>query len=157
MSRQEADALAAAIGQHFGEAIFPRSRSTRNAGTAISRMRLDLATTPLSVAIGRDIEPLMPQGDDALRFRSLLNELQMLLFEHPVNQAREARGELPINSLWLWGGGHKRPAPSSQHCRFMRVIARPVRWPHFAAQQVHPLPAQLDNTLLETEAISAAG
>ena len=38
-------------------------------------------------------------------FRTQLNELQMLLFEHPVNQAREARGELTVNSLWLWGGG----------------------------------------------------
>jgi hypothetical protein len=28
-----------------------------------------------------------------------------LLHEHPVNQAREARGDLPVNSLWLWGGG----------------------------------------------------
>ena len=40
-----------------------------------------------------------------MRFRAELNELQMLLHEHPVNQAREARGELPVNSLWLWGGG----------------------------------------------------
>ena len=29
----------------------------------------------------------------------------MVLHEHPVNEAREARGELPINSLWLWGAG----------------------------------------------------
>ena len=29
----------------------------------------------------------------------------MLLHEHPVNQTRESRGELTINSIWLWGGG----------------------------------------------------
>jgi hypothetical protein len=35
----------------------------------------------------------------------MMNELQMLLHDHPVNIAREARGEPAINSLWFWGGG----------------------------------------------------
>jgi hypothetical protein len=35
----------------------------------------------------------------------VLNEIQMLLYTHPVNDEREARGELPVNSVWLWGGG----------------------------------------------------
>jgi hypothetical protein len=34
-----------------------------------------------------------------------MNELQMLLHDHPVNQAREERGEPVINSLWFWGNG----------------------------------------------------
>ena len=29
----------------------------------------------------------------------------MLFYEHAVNQAREMRGEFPVNSVWLWGGG----------------------------------------------------
>ena len=29
----------------------------------------------------------------------------MLLFAHPLNEVREARGESPINSVWFWGGG----------------------------------------------------
>jgi hypothetical protein len=29
----------------------------------------------------------------------------MLLHEHPVNQARESRGELAVNSVWLYGEG----------------------------------------------------
>ena len=33
------------------------------------------------------------------------NEIQMLLFEHPVNVAREAAGRALVNSVWLWGGG----------------------------------------------------
>ena len=36
----------------------------------------------------------------------------MLLHTHPVNQAREERGVLPVNSIWLWGGG-VLPQPSS--------------------------------------------
>ena len=29
----------------------------------------------------------------------------MLLHEHPVNAAREARGHPALNSVWFWGGG----------------------------------------------------
>ena len=29
----------------------------------------------------------------------------MLFHEHPVNAAREARGEPVMNSIWFWGGG----------------------------------------------------
>ena len=104
LSRPEADALAFSISAHFGAAFSPQPLHP-----ARWYLRLDqvprLRTTPLSLAVGRDIDPLLPQGEDAMLFRTQLNELQMLLFEHPVNQSREARGELPVNSLWLWGGG----------------------------------------------------
>ncbi|HSC98716.1 MAG TPA: hypothetical protein VLI21_07425, partial [Casimicrobiaceae bacterium] len=33
------------------------------------------------------------------------NEIQMLLHEHPVNAAREARSEPPVTGIWFWGGG----------------------------------------------------
>ena len=36
---------------------------------------------------------------------ALLTEIQMALHAHPVNAAREARGEPVVNSVWLWGGG----------------------------------------------------
>lgn len=35
----------------------------------------------------------------------LLGELQMLLHEHPVNQAREAAGLWPVNAIWIDGAG----------------------------------------------------
>lgn len=36
---------------------------------------------------------------------ALLTEIQMVLHAHPLNEAREARGLPPVNSLWLWGAG----------------------------------------------------
>ena len=104
LTQPEADALARSISDHFGATFSPQPLHP-----ARWYLRLDqaprLCTTPLSLAVGCDIDALLPQGEDAMLFRTHLNELQMLLFEHPVNQAREARGELPVNSLWLWGGG----------------------------------------------------
>ncbi len=65
----------------------------------------DMQTRPLSQVAGRNVYAHMPQGRDALRWHAVFNEIQMLFFAHEVNQAREERGELAINSVWLWGGG----------------------------------------------------
>lgn len=45
-----------------------------------------------------------PQDIAGQPWRRLVNALQMLWYEHPVNQARAAQGLAPINSLWLYGG-----------------------------------------------------
>ena len=42
--------------------------------------------------------------------RRLMTELQMLLHEHPVNEARAARGVPTVNAVWLWGGGEGQRA-----------------------------------------------
>jgi hypothetical protein len=69
-----------------------------------------ITTTPLSVAIGRNVHPLLPQGADHKTWHMRLNEIQILLHTSPVNAARETRGLLPANSVWFWGGG-RLPQP----------------------------------------------
>ena len=64
-----------------------------------------LRTHPLFDAIGRDINPLLPDGPAARRWHALLTEIQMLFHHHPVNRAREERNQPLINSVWFWGGG----------------------------------------------------
>lgn len=59
----------------------------------------------LSEVVNRNIQNKLPFGANNTFWRSLSNEIQMLLHEHPLNQAREARGELAVNSVWFWGGG----------------------------------------------------
>ncbi len=72
-----------------------------------------IGTAPTSEVAGRNIDSLLPTGDEGPRWRSLLNEAQMLLHAHPRNAAREAKGLLPVNSLWFWGAGRtSRPAPA---------------------------------------------
>jgi hypothetical protein len=65
----------------------------------------DIETVPLSLAAGRSIGDLLPVGAEATRWRQVFNEMQMLLFAHPLNEVRETRGMLPVNGVWLWGGG----------------------------------------------------
>lgn len=52
-----------------------------------------------------DARESMPQGHDALRWRALGNEVQMLLHGHALNRERLQAGQPPVSSLWLWGGG----------------------------------------------------
>jgi hypothetical protein len=60
---------------------------------------------PLWQVAGGSVYDQLPQGEGRINWRRLQNELQMLLFDHPVNGAREAKGILPINGIWLWGAG----------------------------------------------------
>ncbi len=61
---------------------------------------------------GQDVRAFMPQGQGAALWRKYLNEIQMLLHEHALNQKREVQGLPAVNSLWLAGGG-MIPATSS--------------------------------------------
>jgi hypothetical protein len=67
-----------------------------------------LRTTPTAEAAGRNVEALLPEGDDGARWRRVMNEAQMVLHQHPCNEAREQRGQLAVNSVWLWGPGCDR-------------------------------------------------
>ena len=67
-----------------------------------------LTLTALEAVVAHDILQHLPQSSDAqtaARWRRLLNEVQMQLHNSPVNQARIARGDQPVNSVWFWGGG----------------------------------------------------
>jgi hypothetical protein len=68
----------------------------------------DLQGASLERVINRNLDPWMPE---ARRLRSLQNELQMLLHRHALNEAREARGELALNSVWISGCGRAQPRP----------------------------------------------
>lgn len=62
----------------------------------------DLASASLDRVIETDLGPWMP---DTAALRRLQNEMQMLLYTHPVNDARDARGLLTVNSFWISGSG----------------------------------------------------
>lgn len=65
-----------------------------------------IQTQSLERAAGRYLDEHLPTGPQARAWIAFLNEAQMLFHSSAVNQKREARGELPINGLWIWGGGH---------------------------------------------------
>lgn len=65
----------------------------------------ELPSASLDRVQGRLIQPWMPQGPEATKLLRLQNEMQMLLYQHPVNDARTQAGLAPVNSFWLSGTG----------------------------------------------------
>lgn len=76
----------------------------------------DLPTAALDRVVGRNVDRWLPAGREARLLRRLQNEVQMLLYAHPINEAREARGALAVNSFWLSGCG-----------RWQESLAEPVQ------------------------------
>jgi hypothetical protein len=102
LSAAECAALAVSLAPTFAalgqlEVVSPHAWNLRLYATAP-------AFQALPGAIGRSVSPL-PLIPDYAPWRHALNEAQMILHAHPVNQAREAAGRPQVNSLWPWGGG----------------------------------------------------
>ena len=64
-----------------------------------------LPTASLDRVIGRRIDDWMPAGDAGRPLRRLQQEMQMLLYTLPLNDARQRGGMLPVNSFWASGTG----------------------------------------------------
>lgn len=52
--------------------------------------------------VGVPIDDTVPIDRALQRLRA---EIEIWLFEHPVNRERSSRGELAVSALWTWGGG----------------------------------------------------
>ncbi|MBN8463670.1 MAG: hypothetical protein J0M01_12800 [Dechloromonas sp.] len=63
---------------------------------------VDHPVAPISAVAGRRVDGEL--SGSALPLARWLNEVQMFLHGHPVNERRQAAGQPAINSLWLWGG-----------------------------------------------------
>ncbi|MBB2929548.1 hypothetical protein FHX59_003981 [Paraburkholderia silvatlantica] len=67
-------------------------------------------------ASGRNIEIWLPHeahsGQRSRAWMKVQNEVQMAWFEHPVNEAREARGLPAVNSIWFHAQGVLRTVTS---------------------------------------------
>lgn len=109
LAADEAGALCASLNAHFsGQGVEFCAPHPQRWYLRVP-LSPDIRSVPLSRAAGRNIHGLLPTGADERRWRQLFNEVQMLLFAHPLNEEREARGELPVNSVWLWGEGAQQP------------------------------------------------
>jgi hypothetical protein len=106
----EAAALADSLRAHLAGSPFSLETITPERWSLGCAQALQVASRDPAEAVGCNVRELLPEGPDGRAVRGLMNELQMALHEHPVNEARERSGRPAINALWLWGFGTAAPA-----------------------------------------------
>jgi len=119
-TEDEAVALIEAFNQHFAEDNLSLIFSAADRWYLQTRKELSLDLKTIDECLGRDIKHFMPQGEDALWWRRILNEAQMLFFQHEVNVQREQNLQLSINGLWLWD---KTFTPGASEVKINTVFA----------------------------------
>jgi len=106
VQHEEAKQLIECFNQHFANDNLSLHFSHEARWYLKTDRLLNLQFNALDYSLGRDIKHFMPSntadGADALWWRKMLNEAQMLFFQHEANQQRESDGRLAINGLWLW-------------------------------------------------------
>lgn len=100
-----------------------------------------IITSDLSQARGQSINNFLPGGPKGKEWHRVMNEVQMVLHASEVNIERQGYGQLPVSSLWFWGGG-KLPEPG--HSCWSQVwsnevlsrgLAKVTRTPCFSAPE----------------------
>ena len=115
LAAEEAEALVAALNAHFaGE--FSVHALRPDLWCLQGGREMPVSTRPPLAIAGRSVDAELPDK----RWHPLLNEMQMALYQHPVNTAREARGDPVVNGVWLWGAGRlpaaaSLPGPAAWH------------------------------------------
>ncbi len=84
-------------------------------------------TASPQVVAGQRLNEWWRQDTETRPWRRLLNEIQMAWHEHPVNDARAARGLAPVNALWLYGGGTPWPIAPAGPERVLTGLDAPQR------------------------------
>ena len=175
LRQDEADALFDSVKDIFEEMAVAIYRPTTSRWFIESPSLQSLSTVSTEQAQGRNIDHWMPidttTAGVARQWRKWQNDIQMIWFNHPVNEARASEGMLAINSIWISGiGSLSRIQPNQQlqeakalhstdSC--LSVLARYLNKPHISSITNRDLPNTLSLISLNdpgiTELWSMAG
>jgi len=105
LASAESKELSQKLHQHFKEDDVDVFAVDANHWYVKTKNSQEISTVNLTDAIGRNVNFILPSGHDETYWKQFLNESQMLLHMDENNQQRECHGQLPVNSVWLHGGG----------------------------------------------------
>jgi len=71
----------------------------------------NIQCTPPHDITDRKIQSYLPSGKDSEVLNYLICKSHDILTDNAVNRARTKKGQLPANSIWLWGQGKKLILP----------------------------------------------
>jgi hypothetical protein len=132
----QAQALAASMAPYLAEDGITLGPFTDGHWLAHGEPFRDLPTPSPERVLDEDLNPWMP---DSALLRRLQNEMQMLLYTHPVNHEREQARQVPVNALWIHGCGampteaSRDRTPTPTLLTDLREPARQQDWRAWAA------------------------
>ncbi|MCW9024503.1 MAG: hypothetical protein OQK73_07455 [Gammaproteobacteria bacterium] len=121
LSMDEARTIATKINQFYANEPWQLEVLQSQQWVIKSTQSYQLELKPLENVMGQYVFDYLPKGKDSGYWKSIFNEIQMLLHALPLNQQRQQEGKLPVNSLWFWGEG-SLPARFSQSCEWSDVF-----------------------------------
>lgn len=102
LNTDEAKTIITAINQHFSGELKLYLLEDDLWLLGIDLYLTDLVSYPIIDIVGENIDDFLPQGKSRLALHKILNEIQMLLFNLPINQQRQDDGLMQVNSVWFW-------------------------------------------------------
>ncbi len=122
----QAQTLADSMAPYFAEDGITLASFTDGRWLAHGEPLRGLASPSPERVLDEDLKPWMPAS--AL-LRRLQNEMQMLLYTHPVNTEREQARQTPVNALWIHGCGPLPAGIGTGHAapQVVTVLRPPAR------------------------------
>ncbi len=112
LMEDESRALLAAMRPYFAEDGIALMYDTPTRWLARGQVFAGLATASPYRVVGGHVDDWLPKAESAKLLRRLQNEMQMLLYTHPLTDARAALGLPAVNSFWVSGTGALPPGPA---------------------------------------------
>jgi hypothetical protein len=152
LTTEERRALTSTLQEHLTNDGCDLHPNASNEWLLGSTRPFNVQTVCAEYAMRNEWSAVLPQGAGAGQVRRLMTELQMLLHDHPINEARVARGVPTVNALWLWGNGavgSARDVAQSRACYggddYLRGICKANRW------HAPPSNASIDSALAQVQ------
>ena len=101
LSAEESQQLLAAVKPYFEEDGLHLSYESPLIWRATGPLLKDMPFASLEKVAGQHIKDWLPQGPHARTLQRLQSEMQMLLYQHPVNDLRSQEGRWAVNSFWV--------------------------------------------------------
>lgn len=111
LSENEAATLVAYLNEHFADLGYFGAASPER-WYLRTKNRIDARFHPLADVVGRPVAYFQPEGENARFWARTLNEIQVALYNHPINQTRLEQGRPTANGVWFWGEAAASPRPA---------------------------------------------
>jgi hypothetical protein len=105
ITAEEAHTLRSAMQPYFETEGITLHPGTPGRWLAEGEVFRTLPTASLDRVLGRNVDAWLPDKTTAGSLRRLQNEMQMLLYTHPLNDTRSANRQRTVNSFWISGSG----------------------------------------------------